>query len=116
MHRIYTVGMPGFLLESDETPLDGNYAIIEYDPIRLNQTYPNIDVRASRTDRRGSGEPGLVDTVWVNALLEEDDGNFYARQFTLTHRLLAKFDFIRQRVIHSVEPNLLGQNIGRRKT
>ena len=108
--------MPGFLLESDETPLDGNYAIIEYDPIRLNQTYPNIDVRASRTDRRGSGEPGLVDTVWVNALLEGDDGNFYARQFTLTHRLLAKFDFIRQRVIHSVEPNLLGQNIGRRKT
>ena len=75
--------MPGFLLESDETLLDGNYTIIEYDPIKLSQTYPNIDVKASRTDRRNSGEPGLVDTVWVNVMLEGDDGNFYARQFTL---------------------------------
>ena len=79
----YTIAMPGFQLESDETPLNGNFAIIEYDPIRLSQTYPNIDVRASRTGRRNQGALGLVDTVWVNALLTGDDGNFYARQFTL---------------------------------
>ena len=79
----YTIGMPGFLLESGTAALADGYTVIEYDPVELNRTFPNIDTRASRTDRRNSGTLGLVDTVWVNALLEGDDGEFYARQFTL---------------------------------
>ena len=75
----YTIGMPGYLLEAGTVDLTGGWATITYDPIRLRRTFPNIDTGSSRTDYFPSG---LVDTVWINAVLEGDDGQFYARQFT----------------------------------
>jgi len=76
----YTIGMPGFLLEEGTQRLNDPWTTITYDPLRLSRTFPNIDTRSSRTD---FSPPGRVDTVWVNVLLEGDDGGFYARQFTL---------------------------------
>ena len=78
----YTIAMPGFLLESGEAPLTDGYGMLNYDPVELNLTFPNIDVRHSRVYKDQSNL-GLVDTVWINAMLEADDGQFYARQFTL---------------------------------
>ena len=78
----YTIGMPGFLLETGSVRLDRGYATVVTDPVRLSRTFPNIDTRASRTDW-GSSKRALVDTVWVNVLLEGDDGSFYGRHFTL---------------------------------
>ena len=76
----YTIGMPGYLLEQGAFELTGGWATITYDPSRLSRTFPNIDTGSSKTDFFPSG---LVDTVWINAILEGDDGSFYARQFTL---------------------------------
>ena len=78
----YTIAMPGFLLESGEAPLTDGYGMIIYDPVKLNLTFPNIDVRHSRV-YEDQTNLGLVDTVWINAMLEADDGQFYARQLTL---------------------------------
>jgi len=76
----YTIGMPGFLLEAGTSALTDGWTTITYDPLRLSQTFPNIDTKSSKTFYFPSG---LVDTVWVNALLESEDGGFQARQFTL---------------------------------
>ena len=76
----YTIGMPGYLLEEGTVDFAGGWATITYDPLRLSRTFPNIDTGSSRTDYF---PPELVDTVWVNAMLEGDDGGYYARQFTL---------------------------------
>jgi len=76
----YTIGMPGHLLEEGTVDLTDGWATITYDPRRLSRTFHNIDTGFSRTDFFPAG---LVDTVWVNVLLEGDDGGFYARQFTL---------------------------------
>jgi hypothetical protein len=74
----FTTAMPGFLLEAGTTQLENGDATITYDPVRLNRTFPNLDLTG-----RVRREPGLADTVWVSALLEGDDGNFSARQFVL---------------------------------
>ena len=79
----YTIGMPGFLLERGSVVLNHGHAAVVYDPIKLSRTFPNIDTRGSRTDRGRGAARGLVDTVWINVVLKADDGNFYARQFTL---------------------------------
>lgn len=76
----YTVGMPGFLLEEGTAELADGWTEITYDPLRLSRTFPNIDTRSSRTSYSNRG---LVDTVWMNMLLEMEDGGFQARQFTL---------------------------------
>ena len=78
----YTMAMPGFLLESGTSELTNGYGMLAYDPLKLNLTFPNLDVRFSRTDLDGQ-DRGLVDTVWVSVLLETEDGDFYGRQFTL---------------------------------
>ena len=78
----YTIGMPGFVLESGTVELTDGWAVVEYDPIRLAQTFPNIDTRWSRTSKHPK-RVGLVDTVWVSVLLVSDEGNYYARHFTL---------------------------------
>ena len=74
----YTIGMPGFLLESGTVKSSEGWTTMVYDPARLSRTFPNIDAVG-----RTGYEPGLADTVWVNILMEGEDGNFYARQFTL---------------------------------
>jgi hypothetical protein len=75
----FTIGMPGHLLESGTADLVNGWTTIEYDPVTLNQTFPNIDA----DDGRGDFGSELVDTIWVNTLLENDDGTFVGRQFTL---------------------------------
>jgi hypothetical protein len=80
----YTIAMPGFLLETGQVPLARDYTRLVYDPIKLSQTFPNIDTECTRiTCRQHQDGPRLVDTVWVNALLEGEDGKFYGRQFAL---------------------------------
>ena len=74
----YTIGMPGFLLESGVVELSEGWATVVYDPMALRRTFPNIDTRG-----RAADGPGLADTVWVNMLMEGDNGDFHARQFTL---------------------------------
>jgi hypothetical protein len=71
--------MPGHVLESGTADLVNGWTTIEYDPVTLNQTFPNIDA----DDGRGDFGSELVDTIWVNTLLENDDGTFVGRQFTL---------------------------------
>ena len=78
----YTIAMPGFLLESGEADLIDGFGMVSYQPVELNRTFPNLDILFSRT-HRDRKTPGLVDTVWINTLLETDDGKFYARHFTL---------------------------------
>ena len=71
--------MPGFLLEEGTTELTAGWSTIVYDPRRLARKFPNIDTDSGRA----ALVAGLVDTVWVSLLLAADDGNFYARHFTL---------------------------------
>lgn len=81
----YTIAMPGFLLEAGQAALNKEgYTTLVYDPVKLSQTFPNIDVECSRIScGKNRDGPRLVDTIWVNVLLEGEDGSFYARQFTL---------------------------------
>jgi hypothetical protein len=80
----YTIAMPGFLLETGQVELQPGYTELVYDPVKLSQTFPNIDTECSRTDCfRNLEDSGLVDTVWVNVLLEAENGKFYGGQFTL---------------------------------
>ena len=74
----FTIGMPGHLLDSGAVDMIGGWTKIVYDPLALRQTFPNIDLSGRLSD-----VPGLADTVWINVLLEADNGSFYARQFTL---------------------------------
>jgi hypothetical protein len=75
----FTIGMPGFLLDTGTAELTDGWASVAYDPVALSRTFPNIDTR----NGRAGYEPGLVDTVWVNMLVETETGGFHARQFTL---------------------------------
>ena len=77
----YTIGMPGFLLETGAVDVSGPAATVVYDPIRLAETFPNIDVFGRVR------ETSLSDTVWVGVLLETVDAQgatvFHARHMTL---------------------------------
>jgi hypothetical protein len=64
----YTIDMPGFILAQEQvTPSNGAYTVV-YDPVALNEEFPNLDL-VSRDDF----VPGLADTVSVGLLLQGED-------------------------------------------
>jgi hypothetical protein len=63
----YTIAMPGFVLEQAETSCSGNEFDLVYDPLRLHEDYPNLDLTAYDEMR-----PGLADQIWISALFEKD--------------------------------------------
>ena len=67
---VYTISMPGFILE--EGTLEPGEEVLEvvYDPARLQEDFPNIDLR-----ERGEGEPGLSDEVFISVLLSGTDAS-----------------------------------------
>jgi len=68
----YTIGMPGFQLETGSATLSGSEARVIYDPIAMNREFPNIDLA-----------PGLADTIWASMILIGKDGTARARNFAL---------------------------------
>ena len=67
---VYTISMPGFILE--EGTLEPGEEVLEvvYDPARLQEDFPNIDLT-----ERGEGEPGLSDEVFISVLLSGTDAS-----------------------------------------
>jgi hypothetical protein len=74
----FTIGMPGHLLDSGAVDMIDGWTGIVYEPLALRKIFPNIDIEG-----RVEHASGLADTVWINMLLEADNGGFYARQATL---------------------------------
>jgi len=75
----YTISMPGYILEQGETePVDDSLTV-EYDPVTLQHTYPNLDL--SGKDDRG---PGLADTISIGLLLCDGDTSADCRANTMT--------------------------------
>ena len=77
----YTISMPGTILEQGEVEPVGRTFEIVYDPVTLQQDFPNIDL-IGRDDRR----PGLADTISIGMLLSgEADAatEYYANTVTL---------------------------------
>lgn len=62
--------MPGFILEDGALERGGEGLEVVYDPVRLHEDFPNIDLR-----ERGGGEPGLSDEVFISVLLSGTDAS-----------------------------------------
>ncbi len=75
----FMIGMPGHVLQGGTADLTDGWTKIFYDPVTLSRTFPNIDA----DDGTHGPNSGLADTVWINMLLESDNGTFTGRQFTL---------------------------------
>ena len=69
---MYTISMPGFILE--EGALEPGEEVLEvvYNPVRLNRDFPNIDLRERGGVER---EPGLSDEVFISVLLSGTDAS-----------------------------------------
>ncbi len=61
----YTITMPGAILEHGRAALTNDAYTITFDPVRLHQTFPNLDL----TGRDGSFDSGLADTFHIGVLL-----------------------------------------------
>ena len=69
----YTISMPGFILEEGTLEPGGDTLEVVYDPIRLHEEFPNIDLRPrGGTPRIGSPE-GLADEVFISVMLSGTD-------------------------------------------
>ena len=68
---VYTISMPGFILE--EGTLERLEEVLEvvYDPARLHEEFPNIDLK----HRSGHGDPGLSDEVFISVMLSGTDAS-----------------------------------------
>ena len=68
---VYTISMPGFILEEGTLePGEEGFEVI-YDPARLHEEFPNIDLRS-----RGRDDiPGLSDEVFISVLLSGTDAS-----------------------------------------
>ena len=67
---VYTISMPGFILE-EGTLEPREYGLeIVYDPAKLHEDFPNIDLRA-----RIGQESGLSDEVFISVLLSGTDAS-----------------------------------------
>lgn len=66
----HTLTMPGFILDQGEiTVTDGTFSY-QYDPIQLNQDFPNLDIR----DQSNEGPtPQSVDTITLTFFIEGVD-------------------------------------------
>ena len=67
---VYTISMPGFILEEGTLEPGEEMLEILYDPTRLRGDFPNIDLRS-----RGGGEIGLSDEVFISVLLSGTDAS-----------------------------------------
>lgn len=67
----YTIQMPGWVLEEEVLWPEGESFTVVYDPVRLHEAFPNIDLQA-----RHNFEPGLADEILISLLLvgEDSDG------------------------------------------
>jgi hypothetical protein len=74
--------LPGWVLEEGVMRPEGGRFTVTYDPVRLHETFPNIDLQA-----RHRREPGLADEVLISLLLlgEGPDGRrvYKARHISL---------------------------------
>ena len=73
---VYTISMPGFILE--EGTLEPGEEVLEvvYDPARLHEDFPNIDLQERGQSEPGlGGEPGLSDEVFISVLLSGTDAS-----------------------------------------
>ena len=61
---VYTISMPGFILEEGTLEPDETELEIVYNPFQLHEDFPNIDLTA-----RGRDRPGLSDEVFISVLL-----------------------------------------------
>jgi hypothetical protein len=66
----YTIGMPGYILQHGQATIDGNAYRLTFDPVALQQDFPNLDL-VGRDDH----EPGLSDTFAIGLLLKGEIGN-----------------------------------------
>ncbi len=73
----YTIAMPGFILEQGKGTTTGETFSIRYDPVKLHEEFPNLDLTAYDDVRHG-----LADQVWITALFEKD-GRFAPLTITL---------------------------------
>ncbi|MDP7339709.1 MAG: hypothetical protein QF786_10370 [Vicinamibacterales bacterium] len=64
----YVIRMPGFILKTGQATLTGGQVEVVYDPVRLHEDFPNIDL-----SRRQDDEPGLADEVMVTIYLSGTD-------------------------------------------
>jgi hypothetical protein len=64
----YVIRMPGFILETGQATLAGGQVEVVYDPVRLHEDFPNIDL-----SRRQDHQPGLADEVMVTIYLSGTD-------------------------------------------
>jgi len=73
---VYTISMPGFILaEGTLEPVEEVLEVV-YDPARLHEDFPNIDL----WDRGGwvreiGAPPGLSDEVFISVLLSGTDAS-----------------------------------------
>ena len=73
----YTIAMPGFILEQGQGTTSGETFSILYDPVKLHEEFPNLDLTAYDDMRHG-----LADQVWITAFFEKD-GRFAPLTITL---------------------------------
>jgi hypothetical protein len=73
----YTIAMPGFILEQGQSQTSGAEFNLLYDPVRLHEDFPNLDLVAYDAER-----PGLADQVWI-AVLFESGGRYLPLTVTL---------------------------------
>ena len=72
---VYTISMPGFILA--EGTLERREEVLEvfYDPARLHEDFPNIDLHQREIEPGRGGEPGLSDEVFISVLLSGTDAS-----------------------------------------
>ena len=66
----YVIRMPGFILATGQGALTGGKAVVVYDPVRLSEDFPNLDLR-----RRQDRAPGLADEVMISVYLSGRDAS-----------------------------------------
>ena len=71
LDAVFTISMPGFILEEGTLELRDYGLEIVYDPARLHEEFPNLDL----SSRSGNGEPGLSDEVFISVLLSGTDAS-----------------------------------------
>ena len=83
---MYTISMPGFILEEGSLTQSGDTLELVYDPVRLSREFPNIDLEAW-----SQPTTGLSDEVFISVLLSGNDGSG-ERQYAAKHLTLVGED------------------------
>jgi hypothetical protein len=66
----YTISMAGYILEHGQVVPSGSTYQIVFDPVTLNQDFPNLDL----VGRDSLEDAGLVDTFSIGLLLQGQSG------------------------------------------